>query len=115
MEDSYNPFSKTLYTRAHTHTPALIFRNDGLMSSLLTLSRFHLSGMGDSYVPFSKLAERMNLPQTACLSLLAPWSLPFDMGRAWITRFRPDGLGRCAVFGERSVGKKNKSKSTRTL
>lgn len=40
--------------------------------------------------PFARLAERMALPQTACLALSGPLAVPFA-GRAWFPAFDCDG------------------------
>ena len=37
-----------------------------------------LHGLGDSHVPFAKLGTQLNLPNTACIAIKAPNSLPFD-------------------------------------
>jgi hypothetical protein len=44
------------------------------------------------YAPTTALAQRMGLPQTACLALSGPLPVPeTDGGRAWFTMFDDDG------------------------
>eukprot|EP00041_Stephanoeca_diplocostata_P015110 m.286363 g.286363 ORF g.286363 m.286363 type:complete len:377 (+) comp19928_c0_seq1:391-1521(+) len=50
-----------------------------------------LHGVGDSEKPFTKLASTMQLPQTTCLCLRGPLSLPLDMGYSWLPAFEADG------------------------
>ena len=58
---------------------------DGVDSNLLIL----LHGAGDSHRPFREFAKRMNLPQTASLSIHASscnngfTTLPFNLGNTW--------------------------------
>ncbi|KAF1817557.1 alpha/beta-hydrolase [Eremomyces bilateralis CBS 781.70] len=40
-----------------------------------------LHGLGDTYTPFTKLAQAIQLPDSVCISLRAPSVLPFDEGR----------------------------------
>ena len=37
-----------------------------------------LHGLGDSHVPFTKLGTQLNLPNTACIAVKAPSTLPFE-------------------------------------
>ncbi|KAK9825643.1 hypothetical protein WJX81_003864 [Elliptochloris bilobata] len=60
--------------------------SDGVDENLLVL----LHGLGDTAGPFARMAERMALPQTACLALGGPLSVPFA-GRAWFPAI--DGAG----------------------
>jgi predicted esterase len=39
-----------------------------------------LHGLGDTNTSFKTLGQRLNLPETACLSIQAPNPLPFDLG-----------------------------------
>ncbi|KAL0946083.1 hypothetical protein HGRIS_012353 [Hohenbuehelia grisea] len=63
--------------------------DDGTDENLLIL----LHGLGDTHVPFTRLARQLKLPQTATLSLRAPDKIPFLYEEAyqWFTSF--DGLG----------------------
>ncbi|KAJ7481602.1 Alpha/Beta hydrolase protein [Mycena latifolia] len=63
--------------------------DDGTDENLLIL----LHGLGDTHVPFSKLARQLRLPQTAVLALRAPEQVPFlyEESYAWFASF--DALG----------------------
>ncbi|PNS16552.1 hypothetical protein CAC42_286 [Sphaceloma murrayae] len=37
-----------------------------------------LHGLGDSHVPFARLGEQLNLPNTACIAIKGPNALPFE-------------------------------------
>jgi len=37
-----------------------------------------LHGLGDSHVPFERLGAQLNLPNTACIAIRAPNTLPFE-------------------------------------
>ncbi|KAF4555105.1 Phospholipase/Carboxylesterase-like protein 1 [Elsinoe fawcettii] len=37
-----------------------------------------LHGLGDSHVPFARLGTQLNLPNTACIAIKGPISLPFE-------------------------------------
>lgn len=50
------------------------------MSQLPTNVLILLHGIGDSDLPFKTFAEKLQLPETACLSVRAPTPLPFDLG-----------------------------------
>lgn len=39
-----------------------------------------LHGLGDTNASFTRLAQQLNLPETACIALQAPNPLPFDLG-----------------------------------
>ena len=82
------PSTNNTYRYQHSH--------DGIDTNLLIF--FH--GTGDSYIPYDKLGQQMQLPQTATLSLSASSSfnsddgddnssssklvkLPFDLGYTW--------------------------------
>ncbi|OCK76388.1 phospholipase/Carboxylesterase superfamily protein [Lepidopterella palustris CBS 459.81] len=39
-----------------------------------------LHGLGDTNASFTTLGQRLNLPETACISIQAPNPLPFDLG-----------------------------------
>ncbi|KAL9027094.1 MAG: hypothetical protein Q9196_004338 [Gyalolechia fulgens] len=39
-----------------------------------------LHGLGDSMESFAQFARQLSLPETTCISLQAPFSLPFDLG-----------------------------------
>ena len=81
------PSTNNTYKYQHSH--------DGIDTNLLIF--FH--GTGDSYMPYDKLGQQMQLPQTATLSLSASSSfnsddgddnsssklvqLPFDLGYTW--------------------------------
>lgn len=57
---------------------------DGINYNLLLL----LHGLGDTPAAFTALAQRMALPQTACLALSGPLEVPeTDGGHAWFTAF----------------------------
>ncbi|WIA35235.1 hypothetical protein OEZ86_003697 [Tetradesmus obliquus] len=60
---------------------------DGLNSNLMLL----LHGLGDKPAAFTALAQRMQLPQTACLALSGPLEVPETRGgRAWFRAFDDD-------------------------
>ncbi|KAJ7704303.1 Alpha/Beta hydrolase protein [Mycena rosella] len=63
--------------------------DDGTDENLLIL----LHGLGDTHMPFSKLARQLRLPQTAVLALRAPEQVPFlyEESYMWFPSF--DGLG----------------------
>lgn len=43
-----------------------------------------LHGLGDTHAPFASFASKLNLPETACISLRGPAKLPFDLeGYHW--------------------------------
>jgi predicted esterase len=43
-----------------------------------------LHGLGDSEAPFKSFGEKLQLPETACISLRGPTNLPFDLqGAHW--------------------------------
>jgi len=52
---------------------------DGTDSNLLIM----MHGLGDSHKPFAALAKTFGFPQTACLSIRAPFPLPLDLGHGW--------------------------------
>ncbi|KAF1936350.1 alpha/beta-hydrolase [Clathrospora elynae] len=39
-----------------------------------------LHGLGDTNASFTKLGQQLNLPETACIAVQAPGSMPFDLG-----------------------------------
>ena len=49
-------------------------------SSLTTNVVIFLHGLGDTSLSFTNLARQLALPETTCLSLQAPTSLPFQLG-----------------------------------
>ncbi|KAJ7130259.1 hypothetical protein C8R44DRAFT_775200 [Mycena epipterygia] len=63
--------------------------DDGTDENILIL----LHGLGDTHVPFSKLARQLKLPQTAVLAVRAPDQVPFlyEESYAWFPSF--DDLG----------------------
>ncbi|KAJ7056994.1 hypothetical protein C8F01DRAFT_1211126 [Mycena amicta] len=63
--------------------------DDGTDENLLVL----LHGLGDTHIPFFKLAKQLKLPQTAVLVLRAPEQIPFlyEEAYAWYPSFDPLG------------------------
>lgn len=66
---------------------------DGFDSNILIL----LHGLGDSPNPFASLGRTFALPQTAVLSLKAPFPLPFDLGHGWFDMFDLENGGEAIV------------------
>ncbi|TFK75647.1 hypothetical protein BDN72DRAFT_831971 [Pluteus cervinus] len=69
-----------------TYSPS----DDGTDENLLII----LHGLGDTHVPFSRMAKNLKLPQTATLTLRAPELIPFlyEDAYQWYPSF--DGLGQ---------------------
>ncbi|KIK99537.1 hypothetical protein PAXRUDRAFT_822613 [Paxillus rubicundulus Ve08.2h10] len=63
--------------------------SDGTDENILIL----LHGLGDSHLPFAKLGQSVNLPQTAVLALRAPEQIPYLYEQAfqWYSSFDPLG------------------------
>ncbi|KIJ16351.1 hypothetical protein PAXINDRAFT_132259 [Paxillus involutus ATCC 200175] len=63
--------------------------DDGTDENILIL----LHGLGDSHLPFAKLGQSLNLPQTAVLALRAPEQIPYLYEQAfqWYSSFDPLG------------------------
>jgi len=61
---------------------------DTIDENLLIL--FH--GLGDNEMNFSKLGQKMNIPQTACLTIRGTSEIPFfDDGYCWFPSFEISG------------------------
>ncbi|KAL8992380.1 MAG: hypothetical protein Q9169_007144 [Polycauliona sp. 2 TL-2023] len=61
-----------------THIKTSIIPPPQGQSPVNILLLFH--GLGDTNIPFTKLAKQLSLPETTCISIQAPSPLPFDLG-----------------------------------
>lgn len=63
-----------------------------------------MDGLGDSVVPFEKLGQQLNLPQTAVLSVQAPERVPFLLDEEcfqWWPSFDQLGERESACYASR--------------
>jgi len=79
------PPRKTSIKVPFEYTPS----DDGTDENMLIL----LHGLGDTHLPFARLARSLKLPQTATLAIRAPEQIPYLYEQAfqWYTSFDPLG------------------------